>query len=253
MKSFWIVLCCGTLAAFAAGFESAAAAPLLAVDFGRNVGNNPATPSPVQPGFNGMAGNFPLGPDAPPPSLTAVFGSYTVTVAGDPYLGSDYSRIGFEHTSGAASGIDASIRGLYEDAFFNNLDLNDGSGLDLSIQGVAANTPYRLTLWSYNAENAFYDTPTSFGPKSGSSTTGSSGSVSQLSTPLPTSLNDYSTTIVVQSTTDTLDIHAASTSNFGGTRLNGFALNAIPEPSSMMLAAMAVLGASLRRGKSVLG
>lgn len=214
------------------------AAPVLSVDFGRNVGNNPATPSPVQSGFNGMAGNFPLGPDSPPPSLSQVFGTFTVTVTGDPYHGSDYSRVGFEDTAGAAASIDPSIRNLYEDAMINNLDLDDGSGLNLSIQGVTPNTPYSLKLWSYNAENTIYATPTQFGPRAGSNTSGTSGSILQFASPAPVTLDDYSTTIIVSSTTNTLDIHAASTANFGGTRMNGFELSAVPEPTAFVLAAI---------------
>jgi hypothetical protein len=225
------------------------AAALLAVDFGRNVGNDPGFPSPVQAGFNGMAGNFPLGPDSPPPSLSATFGIYTVTVSGDPYQSTDYSRIGFENTASAAAAIDPSIRSFFEDAMINNLDLNDGSGLNLSIKGVIPNTPYVLKLWSYNAENTIYATPTQFGPRSGSSTSGGSGSVVQFATPLPTSLDDYSTTITVISTTDTLDIHAASTANYGGTRMNGFELSEVPEPAaaSLGLAGLIIAATGYRR------
>jgi hypothetical protein len=211
------------------------AAPLLSVDFGRNIGNDSAAPSPAQASFNGMAGNFPLGPNSPPPSLSTTFGSYTVTVSGDPYQGTDYSRIGFEDTAAAAAGIDPSIRNLFEDAMINNLDLDDGSGLNLSIQGVTPNAPYRVKLWSYNAENSFYPTPTQFGPRAGSDTSGTSGSVTQFASPQPTSLDDYSTTIIVSSTTNTLDIHAASTASFGGTRMNGFELSAVPEPSALVI------------------
>jgi len=229
------------VASVCATLSMAAAAPLLSVDFGRNIGNNPATPSPVQTGFNGMAGNFPLGPNAPPPSLSATFGIYTVTVGGDAYQSTDYSRVGFEDTAAAAAGIDASIRNLYEDAMINNLDLDDGSGLNLSIQGITPNTPYLLKLWSYNAENSFYPTPTLFGPRAGSSTSGTSGSVTQFASPLPASLNDYSTTIVVSSTTNTLDIHAASAANYGGTRMNGFELSAVPEPTAGLLGVLCVV------------
>lgn len=219
------------------------AAPVLAVDFGRNIGNDPGNPSPVQPGFNGMSGNFPLGPDVPPPSLTATFGSYTVTVSGDPHTNNTYHRIGFEDTGAAAAGIDASIRALFEDALVNNLDTNVGRGLNLSIQGVTPNTQYMLKVWSYNAENVFYPTPTEFGPLSGSSTSGTTGSIVQFATPLPTSLDDYSTTLLVSSTTNTLDIHGASVQNqngnaYGGTRLNGFELSVVPEPSAFVLGAI---------------
>ena len=84
-----------------------------------------------------------------------------------------------------------------------------------------------------------------FGPLTGSNTTGTSGSVTQFATPLPTSLDDYSTTIVVSSTTDTLDTHAASTANYGGTRMNGFELTAIPEPSSVMLSVVGIVCAAI--------
>jgi hypothetical protein len=236
MRTIWSAVALAVVVMADTQSSMVTAAPLLSVDFGRNIGNNPATPSPVQSGFNGIAGNFPLGPNSPPPSLSTTFGIYTVTVSGDPYQGTDYSRVGFEDTAAAAAGIDPSIRNLYEDGMINNLDLDNGTGLNLSIQGVTPNTPYSLKLWSYNAENSFYPTPTQFGPRAGSSTSGTSGSVTQFSSPQPASLDDYSTTIIVSSTTNTLDIHAASTASFGGTRMNGFELSAaVPEPSMALL------------------
>jgi hypothetical protein len=198
-------------------------ADVLAVDFGQPL----PPPSPTQAGFNSMTGSFPLGPNSPPPSLSSTFGSYTVTVSGDPYQGTDYTRVGFEHNADSAAAIDPSVRNLYADALINNLDLNDGSGLTLAIQGVTPNKQYRVKLWSYNADNTIYSTPTEFAPLAGSTTTGTTGSITQFATPLPATLDDYSTTIVVSSTTDTLRIHGASTANFGGTRLNAFELSAL--------------------------
>jgi hypothetical protein len=194
---------------------------VLSVDLGKPS----PPPSPLQSGFNGMAGTFPMGANSPAPSTTSTFGSYTVTVSGDPYQGTDYTRVGFEDNAVGAAGIDPSIRALFEDALINNLDLNNGAGVNLSIQGVVPNAKYALRVWSYNADNTAYATPTQFGPRSGSNTTGTAASITQFATPLPTSLNDYSTTIVVSSTTTTLDIHAASTANFGGTRFNAFELS----------------------------
>jgi hypothetical protein len=157
--------------------------------------------------------------------MTSTFGTYTVKVSGDPYQSSDYTRIGFEDNAAGAAAIDPSIRALYEDGLNNNLDTNTGAGLSLSIQGVVPNAKYAVKLWSYNPDNTIYPTPTQFGPLSGSTTTGTTASITQSAIPLPTSLNDYSTVIYVSSTTSTLDIHAASTDNFGGTRLNAFALS----------------------------
>jgi len=201
---------------------------VLSVDFG--LPSPP--PSPVQSGFQGMSGLFPLGANSPPPSSTATFGSYTVTVSGDPYQGTDYSRVGFEDNASSAVGIDPSIRALFEDALINNLDLNNGAGVNVSIQGVIPNAKYAMKVWSYNADNTAYATPTQFGPKSGTNTSGTTASVTQFATPLPTSLNNYSTTIVVSSTSNTLDVHAASTDNYGGTRFNGFELSLLGDFNS---------------------
>ena len=201
---------------------------VLAVDLG---GSSPP-PSPVQSGFNGMAGLFPLGPNSPAPSSTSTFGSYTVTVSGDPYQGTDYTPVGFEDNAAGAAGIDPSIRSLFEDALINNLDLNNGAGVNVSIQGVLPNAKYAFKVWSYNADNTIYPTPTQFGPRSGTNTSGTTASVTQFATPLPTSLNDFSTTIVVSSTTSTLDVHAASTDSFGGTRFNAFELSLLGDYNS---------------------
>jgi hypothetical protein len=190
-----------------------------------DLGQPSPPPSPVQSGFHSMAGSFPLGPNSPPPTMTATYGSYTVTVSGDPYQGTDYTRVGFEDNAAGASGIDPSIRPLYEDALINNLDLNNGAGVSVAIQGVIPNAKYALKVWSYNADNTAYPTPTQFGPLSGSNTTGTTASITQFATPIPTSLNDYSTTITVSSTSNILNVHAASTSNFGGTRFNAFELS----------------------------
>lgn len=190
-----------------------------------DLGQPSPPPSPVQSGFQSMAGAFPLGPNSPPPTMASTFGSYTVTVSGDPYQANDYTRVGFEDNAANATGIDPSIRALYEDGLTNNLDTNTGAGLKMSIQGVVPNAKYALKVWSYNPDNTIYPTPTQFGPLAGSNTSGTSDSITQSATPLPTSLNDYSTTIYISSTTATLDIHAASTANFGGTRLNAFTLS----------------------------
>ncbi len=190
-----------------------------------DLGQPSPPPSPTQSGFQSMAGTFPLGPNSPPPSMTSTFGAYTVKISGDPYQSTDYTRVGFQDNAASASAIDPSIRALYEDGLNNDLDTNTGAGLSLSIQGVVPNAKYAVKVWSYNPDNTVYPTPTQFAPLAGSNTTGTTASITQTATPLPTSLNDYSTLIYVSSTTSTLDIHAASTANFGGTRLNAFALS----------------------------
>jgi hypothetical protein len=193
------------------------AAPLLVVDFGRVISGSPTA---VQPGFSGMAGAPVEG------TRTENFGIYTVTVTGEGFYSSPTT-------------IDPSVAALYQDYYYHNSTTN-GVGVTLSIGGVTANTDYDLTLWSYDGDQIFSATPTAWGPLSGSNTTGTSGSIVNFAIPTPTSLAEYATTIRVKSTTTTLDIFGTTTGGSGGTRINGFELNPVPEPSTMILAGLGV-------------
>jgi hypothetical protein len=201
----------------------------LAIDFG--VPSTP--PSPTQSGFVGMAG---LQIQS---SATQSIGPYNVTVAGQ----------GFEDTSsGNANAIDASVRDLYRDTYYNNSDVN-GVGVTLTIAGVTPNTDYDVTLWSYDAAQSFSSTQTVWGPSTG--TTGTSGTITNFATPRPSSFGDRATTIRVRSTTSTLTLFGTTTSGFGGTRLNGFTLNAVvPEPATgVMIGLGSVIGLGLARAR----
>jgi hypothetical protein len=219
------------LAAIAAltvvGSAKVTSAALLAVDFGRVISGSPTA---VQPGFSGMAGAPVEG------TRTENFGIYTVTVTGEGFYSSPAT-------------IDPSVAALYSDYYYHNSPVN-GVGVALSISGVAANTDYDLTLWSYDGDQIFSATPTAWGPLSGSNTTGTSGSIVNFAIPTPTSLAEYATTIRVTSTTTTLDIFGTTTAGGGGTRLNGFELNPVPEPSTVILVGIGVAMALVYRRTS---
>jgi hypothetical protein len=209
-----------SMVAFAVSTPSYAA-PLLAVDFGR------AT-TPVQPGFSGMVGDVVMA------SKTDSFGTYTVTTQGEGFYSAGFN----------AGNVDASVAALYEDYYYHNSPTN-GVGITLSIAGITPNTDYDVTLWTYDEDNLFSPTPTTWGPTG--STTGTSGSITNSATPYPTDLSFNQTTIRVQSTTSTLDIFGTTTGGQGGTRLNGFELNAIPEPGAAMLLAVGAMIAAGHR------
>lgn len=181
---------------------------VLKVDFGQ-----PAPPpSPVQTGFNSLAGATSQS------SASATFGAYTVGVQGQ----------GFEDTAdGNANEIDPSIRNLYRATYYNNSDIN-GEGVTLTIAGVTPNKEYDVKVWSYDPAQSFSSTPTQWSPTG--NTGGTTGSITNFAFPRPTTLNDYSTTIRVHSTTSTLTIFGTTTSGFGGTRLNAVELYAVAVP-----------------------
>ena len=222
MKRF--IYCASLLASMASFAVSTPshAAPLLAVDLGLNG-------TPVQPGFSGMSGA------AAEASKTDSFGAYSVTVQGEGF-----------YTAGFNAGhVDPSVEDLYENYYYHNSTTN-GFGITVSIAGVTPNTQYDVTLWSYDEDNIFSPTPTIWGPAG--STTGTSGSMENFAEPYPTDLSFHTTTIRVQSTTSTLQVFGTTTGGSGGTRLNGFALNAVPEPSAAMLLAIgAIMAAGWRR------
>jgi hypothetical protein len=210
------------------GAVKASAAPLLAVDFGRVISGSPTA---VQPGFSGIAGAPVEG------TRTENVGIYTVTVTGEGFYSSP-------------TAIDPGVAALYQDYYYHNSPVN-GVGVALSIGGVTANTDYDLTLWSYDGDQIFSATPTLWSPQAGSNTTGTSGSITNFAIPTPTSLAEYATTIRVKSTTTTLDIFGTTTAGGGGTRLNGFELNQVPEPSTMILAGIGIAMALAYRRSSV--
>ena len=199
------------------------AAPLLAVDLGLNG-------TPVQPGFSGMAGG------TVEASKTDSIGAFSVTVQGEGF-----------YTAGFNAGhVDTSVAALYENYYYHNSATN-GVGITLSIAGITPNTDYDVTLWSYDEDNIFSPTPTTWGPASVGNTTGTNGSMENFADPYPTDLGFHKTTIRVQSTTSTLDIFGTTTGGQGGTRLNGFELNAVPEPAAAMLLAIGTMIAASRR------
>ncbi len=178
---------------------------VLSVDFGRPG----QTPYPVQPGYTAMRG---LGVQS---SAMQTVGAYTVKVEGQ----------GFEDTADSnANDIDASIRNLYRGVYYNNSTVN-GEGVKLTITGVTPNTDYDVKVWSYDPAQFFSSTPTVWNGVG--NTTGGMGNITNFATPRPVTLNDYSATIRVHSTTNVLELFGTTTSGDGGTRLNAVELNAV--------------------------
>jgi hypothetical protein len=168
---------------------------LLQVDFGAGAGR-------VQPGFTSITGGV------SETSHTENVGPYSVMIEGDGFFGS----------GGSAGNIGAGVRGLYRDYYYNNSTAN-GDGVLLTLGGFDVDTPYDVTLWSYDADQTFSVTPTEWAGFGDSP--GGPGTINMFATPAPTTLNDFSTTIQVTSTTGTLNIFGTTTGGGGGTRLNG--------------------------------
>jgi hypothetical protein len=224
MRTSTCILALAVLAASIV-FQPAAsvAAPELSVDFGRLISGNP---TPVQSGFNGMAG------DPVQASKTEVFGAYTVTVEGEGFYSAGFN----------AGNVHPRVAALYEDYYYHNSTTN-GVGVSLSIDGVIPNTPYFLTLWSYDEDNIFSLTDTVWGPDG--DTSGTSETITNFATPYPNTLAFNRTRLKLTSTTSTLEAFGTTTSGGGGTRLNGFRLSFVPEPGAGIMAA---LGAMMMTG-----
>jgi hypothetical protein len=181
------------------------ATSVMSVDLGR-----PAVPdAPSQTGFAPMNG---LHYQA---SATQAVGSYTVSVAGE----------GFENTADSnANAIDASVRNLFRGAVYNNSSTT-GDGVALTIAGVVPNKDYDVKLWSYDGGQFFSSTSTLWSATG--DTSGTNGSVTNFATPRPTTLDDYSTTIRVHSTSNVLHIFGTTTAGDGGTRLDAVELDPV--------------------------
>ena len=204
------------------------AVPLLSVDFGHDI----APPTPVQPGFIGIAGPTSVA------SHTAPAGAYTITVEGN----------GFFHAGFNAGNVGPAVAALFEDYYYNNAT-DSATGIKVTLAGVTPNTEYNVKIWSYDEDNIFSVTPTQWGPAAGTATTGTTGLVSDSGgVPYPTTLEEKTTTIRLTSTTGELAFFGSSTGGSGGTRLNGFRLALVPEPTGiLMIGGAGIALAAMRR------
>jgi hypothetical protein len=189
---------------------------LLAVDFGQG--------SRTIPGFTPGLGAVTQA------SHTQTVGAYTVSLDGQ----------GFFHSSNAGrlASLGPSVRDFFADYYYHN-STSPTVGVTLTIDGVIPNTDYYLKLWSYDNDQATPGTNTRWTPIG--DTTGEVGDVLNVRTPFPQDLTTNHVIIRVRSTTTQLKVFGASTSGNGGTRLNGFELDLVPEPTAVSLAGIALL------------
>ncbi len=244
LRESGILVVAGALLSFAGFSTDASAAQILAVDFDSTV-PGPSL-SPTEAGFSSVS------------STPTTIGAYTVTVSGQDGF---YDR--------GAPSTPSVPDDLYRDfVYVNNLpngNQSQTSPIDIAIAGLTPNTSYSVTLYSWdlgpNGVVGPADTTelTTFEPKPGSNTSGTTGTVTWTAhssglDPWPTSLGQYATTISLTSTTGTLDIRSfAQAQSGGGTiesllRVNGFSVSvATPEPSSLYLLVVGGLLLASRR------
>jgi hypothetical protein len=185
----------------------------------------------VVPGFSHFSGpygdNNPFtGTGATPTdSASQAFGAYTVSVervggvVGDTGFYNEYSqRMGNFFPPEAT-------HAMFRDCFYN-VSISPGDGVKLTIDGVTPNTEYDLIIWDMDPATSIA-TPTTWTPTG--ETTGPTGNVVNIRTPVPATINDpaHFTKIRVKTTSNKLEIFGTTTDGFGGVRLNAFQLNAV--------------------------
>lgn len=215
-------------------------AALISVDFDQT------TAVATQAGFTSIAG-----PVSNATTLSQVVGGFTVSA--DFTSTSAFS--GAFNRGGVTNGGALTYADLYNDFLYTNLA--SSAGIILSIAGVTPNTPYTFTLYSFDPSmSTATSITTTFA--AGANTSGASGTVTYTSvTPtytsvVPTTNNQYSTTLTFTSTTSTINIFATATNNAPGIsadylRINGFTMDAVPEPASLALFSLAGLTLVRRR------
>jgi uncharacterized protein (TIGR03382 family) len=187
---------------------------LLMVDFG------PGS-SPVATGFQGVGRNG------------ATLGDFTVAVEGE---WGDFDR-------GTPSG-DNQTDHFYRDFIFDNNA--DGFTITISGVGIAANTEYALTFYSYDSGNV---RPTAVHATAGTIGTSLTG-FAATTRDEPTSLAQHSATGNFTSNGSgvlTFLVDGSANDTSIRSAINGFEISAIPEPSTFALGAIGLLALLRRR------
>ena len=217
--SFAKILC--ILSVALAAVSSTHATDLLAIDINHGT-------SPTEAGFTGQNSS----------------GVVHSTTAGDITVSFTGQQGTFDR--GASGGVN---NDLYRDFIFEN---NTGNSPDITLTltgpGVAASTDYILTFYAYDSGDATRRT----GIAGISGTTGTTlGPVISQGTGVPDTLDEYAVT-------GTFTSDGAGTLTFGidglpgggeRTGINGFQLEAVPEPSTTALLGLGGLALILRRRK----
>ena len=225
--------------------KSVSAQVLLAVDF--NLSSNPD--SLTETGFSGF-GLSSSGGSSSGNTTPQTFGAYTVALltgvtSGDSTAGLPTGRYRTALTDSGAF----TYNHLYEDLAgqlartTSATPATTAAGLSaFSISGLAANTQYSIQIWAMDATqnngvvSAFYDTTVG----TGASATLIGNTITNSNSPVLTDNNAYSTSGLVRSDENgVLRIGVTVTSGTG--ILNGFAISAVPEPSSLAALGLALL------------
>ena len=222
MKRRFLVLVLGAIVSCnVANCNHSIGSPLLAVDFGGQLGN-----SPIQSGFDGVWGTANT-------VTTSTIGPYTVQLsANNTQTGVSANRGFFNKVSGRIDNTDPSIRDFYRGFYYNRSPVN-GEGISLRLSGLTPNHPYMLTVASFDPDasaNVAATTVINWSPATGSDTTGASTTINLIREPVPTSVFAplYSGSMQVSTSTGVLDIFGTVAVGSVGTRgavLNGFKLN----------------------------
>ncbi|MEX0777936.1 MAG: PEP-CTERM sorting domain-containing protein [Phycisphaeraceae bacterium] len=194
------------VAAFVAALilvTSVSQAAILAVDF--NGG------SPTQAGFVQQADN------------NETFGSSTVQTSVNDFF--DRSNLNSIAQPGAV------FTDLYRDFIYNNQA--DGF-INFTVSGLTPSTSYVVTVYAFDFETGATAPVVTFLPTPSTATTGTSSFVAYTPNAAPTTQHQYSTDLVLTSTTDVLSFTALANVS-ASLRVNGFEINAVPEPASLVL------------------
>jgi hypothetical protein len=254
------------LLAFAAPLlHDASAAPLLSVDVNdREVADTPNT-------VNGFLSFTMAGTAAASSALeTQILGGYTVTIqAFDDGLDENTVTAGIQNAIGQiddrdrATPLDAgalTYGQIYDDIIFAGTSTGPTGGLNLSISGGALlpNTPYSFSLYAFDSGSTAAPQPRTANWLDGNSGSSLIFSTSFSGAALPTTNDQYRFTgTAMTDSSGTLLLlgrnttpNAASGATSIGVFINGFEVEAVPEPTAVLalgFAGMAALGLRRRR------